>query len=73
MGLAIVSTKVPTTHLVSSTAHHGPVIDSSCYTVVFKSTEEYPSSAELRAGLEKKAQMTSKSTRWARSSHRLSM
>jgi len=27
--------------------------DSSCYTVVFESTAEYPSPAELRAGLEK--------------------
>lgn len=27
--------------------------DSSCYTVVFESTAEYPSAAELRSGLEK--------------------
>jgi hypothetical protein len=39
-------------HLVSSLidiAHHGPVIRF----FVFKSTEEYPSSTELHAGLEK--------------------
>jgi len=27
--------------------------DSSCYTVVFESSAEYPSASELRAGLEK--------------------
>ena len=27
--------------------------DSSCYTVIFESTAEYPSAAELRSGLEK--------------------
>ena len=27
--------------------------DSSCYTVVFESSAEYPSAAELRSGLEK--------------------